>query len=209
MERAIVYYTDSRLDKDLDVAVRAQLLKAAGDIPIISVSQKPLDFGKNICVGEKPASYRSIYEQILVGLEQTQASIINLCEHDVFYDKSHFEFIPTYTDRIYFNLNRYYWKRGFETFGFTFGRRAPSQAVADRELFYDSVKKHINHGEVGPHINVRLENWWSFYPNIDIRHDNNFSQGKVLTTYLSGATTGPKSVPGWGTTDEFSKAVKY
>ena len=48
MQKYVVYYTDNKLEESLDVAVRAQLESACGDIPIISVSQIPMDFGKNM-----------------------------------------------------------------------------------------------------------------------------------------------------------------
>ncbi len=90
--RVIVYYTDSKLDLALANAVRKQIKKASGDaIPIVSVSQEPLRFGQNIAVGEKPHEYRSMYEQLLVGLEAAPPeSIVYLCEHDVFYHPSPF-----------------------------------------------------------------------------------------------------------------------
>ena len=67
--KQIVYYTDSRLERELDERVRENILRVANGIPIISVSQKPLDFGTNICVGIKPRCYLSLYEQLLTGLE--------------------------------------------------------------------------------------------------------------------------------------------
>jgi len=54
--RVIIYYTDSKLDPRLANAVRKRIAKYIGPIPIISVSQEPLKFGQNICVGEKPGS---------------------------------------------------------------------------------------------------------------------------------------------------------
>jgi len=84
--RVIVYYTDSKLDPGLAKAVRSQLKKVCGPIPIISVSQEPLKFGQNICVGEKPRSAQSMFEQMLVGLNAAPPeSIVYLCEHDIFY----------------------------------------------------------------------------------------------------------------------------
>jgi hypothetical protein len=209
MERSIVYYTDSKLDKDLDTAVRTQLLIAAGDIPIISVSQKPLNFGKNICVGEKPASYRSIYEQVLVGLEAAEGRIVNLCEHDVFYDSSHFEFIPLEPDGIYFNLNRYFWSRGLDIFRMAGGKRALSQAIAHRDILINNVKRHIYTSDVGPHMRCvlnrrKIKNWTSTYPNIDMVHDKNFTE-----KFRGKNGSGYYTVAGWGKTDEFSKMVGY
>ena len=117
MKKAIVYFTDSRLEEELDKAVRKQILEASRGIPIISVSQKPIDFGKNICVGFKPRCYLSLYEQLFIGIKAVpKGSVVYTCEHDVFYNHSHFEFMPPLKDRIYYNLNRFYWKRNEKFF---------------------------------------------------------------------------------------------
>jgi len=210
MKRAIVYYTDSRLDPELDCAVRKQLIKAANGIPIISVSQKPLDLGKNICIGDKPRCYRSLYEQLLIGLEEADpGSMITLVEHDVFYDLSHFRFYAPDSEHVYFNLNRYAWCPGFDTFGIMVGYRALSQAVADRELLLNNVTAHIaraNGDEVGPHMCGTLKNWISPRPTVDIRHGNNFTEPGP---YESEGAKGLYKIPFWGTPAEFSEKVGY
>ncbi|CAN8142616.1 hypothetical protein THIOSC15_490001 [uncultured Thiomicrorhabdus sp.] len=111
-KRTIVYYTDNRLEEELNTAVQKQILKASNygiDVPIISVSQKGINtenntqdykFGHNITVGYKPRCYLSLYEQLLEGLKAADDdSIIYLCEHDVFYHPSHFNFIPPRQDK--------------------------------------------------------------------------------------------------------------
>ena len=41
--------------------------ESAGDTPIISVSQKPMDLGNNICVGDVERSSQNGYMQLLIG----------------------------------------------------------------------------------------------------------------------------------------------
>jgi hypothetical protein len=217
MKRAVVYYTDSILEPDLDEAVRAQITKAANGIPIISVSQKPLDFGKNICVGEKPRCYRSLYEQLLLGVEEAEeGSIVYLCEHDVFYHPSYFEFVPPEREHVYFNYNRFYWSFGWGSFCMPAGRRALSQAVAYREVFIDNVTEHLilaGTGDAEPHMPGTGTNWFSKCPNIDIRHKRNFTGDQPTPPEGMEACLRKGyalySVLGWGTADEFTKAVKY
>ena len=113
--RVIVYYTDSKLEPKLATQVRKRLKKMVGPIPIISVSQDPLRFGKNIVVGDKPRCQQSMLEQILVGLQAApEGSIVYLCEHDIFYHPSHFALLPKEGDvkHAYFNTNRYHWRLG-------------------------------------------------------------------------------------------------
>ena len=53
MNKTIIYYTSNREDERFESRVRANLLKVCGNLPIISVSQKPIyGFGFNIPVGD-------------------------------------------------------------------------------------------------------------------------------------------------------------
>lgn len=210
MKKVIVYFTDSRLEEELDGAVRKQILKAANGIPIISVSQKPLDFGTNICVGIKPRCYLSLYEQLLTGIEATDKdSIIFTCEHDVFYHPSHFEFTPPRKEKIYYNLNRFYWTRNQEFFLSTVGKRALSQGVGHREVFLAHAKEQVTSRKIGaasPCLGP-FKNFESKYPNIDVRHGSNFSVfGEFDESHRSRRIL---SVDHWGTPRRFQERVRY
>ena len=209
MKKTIVYFTDSRLEEELDYAVRKQLLKAAKGIPIISVTQKPVDFGKNICVGFKPRCYLSLYEQLLIGLRAAdEDSIIYLCEHDVFYHPGYFDYVPALKDKIYYNLHRYYAMRNKNHFLKSVGKRALSQAVAYREVLIEHAMRQIHNRRlnvpspcVGPFLNYDAE-----FANIDMRHGGNF------TTFCNfdNPEKDPRlfsSVDYWGTPDEFKSRV--
>lgn len=66
----VVYYTSNWLDTQNPYFLentKKQLLTAIGDLPLISVSQKPIAFGTNICVGEIGRSHLNLYRQILAG----------------------------------------------------------------------------------------------------------------------------------------------
>lgn len=210
MKKVIVYFTDSRLEESLEKAVREQILKAANGIPIISVSQKPLDFGKNICVGIRPRNYLGLYRQLLTGIKATEKdSIVFTCEHDVFYHPSHFEFTPPRNDKIYYNLNRLYWMRNKDFYISTIGKRALSQGVAHRNVFLAHAKEQVITREIGgaaPCLGPFM-NFDSKCPNIDIRHGGNFSIFGVFDkSHLSRRIS---SVDHWGTPRRFQEKVGY
>jgi len=48
----IVYYTANYINKWFADQTKKTLLEAISGLPLISVSQKPMDFGENICVGD-------------------------------------------------------------------------------------------------------------------------------------------------------------
>jgi len=211
--RVIVYYTDNKIERILGKQVRKQIDRVCGKIPIISVSQEATKFGKNICVGEKPREYRSIYEQILAGVEAAPpGSIIYLCEHDVFYHSSHFAFLPTSKRMMFFNRNRFYWKMGMSSFFRARGKMALSQSVTYREYLIKHCKSRLDKWDQGIEHKMKVANkgFESERPNVDIRHDKNFTpHGSYKKQYMSGRKTGVVNLPGWGRAKHFQSITGY
>ena len=213
MKRTIVYYTDHHIDETLAARCRKLLSVAATNIPIISVSQKPLNFGKNICVGVKPRSNHSIYEQIMAGLEQVEpGSVVYLAEHDVVYQPSHFVHIPEVKDRLDYNQNRYYWAPGQIEYMKAKGKWALSQLVAYREFLVEKVKESLAvEKPTSEMYRCRTHKFESERPNIDIRHGKNFSQdGKWKKAYYNGtAKDTTPNVGYWGSPPHFLKKLGW
>ena len=90
----VVFYTANHIDESFASRVRERLLKAVGDLPLISVSQKPMDFGYNICVGDIGRSHLNIYRQALMGARNATTKYVAFCEDDVLYSPEHFHHIP-------------------------------------------------------------------------------------------------------------------
>lgn len=90
----VLYYTSSREDPIFEQKIIENLLGACGDLPIVSVSQKPLNLGKNICVGNVGLSYLNEWRQILIGAKEVQTPYIIFAESDFLYPKEYFNFIP-------------------------------------------------------------------------------------------------------------------
>ena len=211
--RTIVYYTDGHIDEGLSRAVRKNLKKVAGPIPIISVSQKPLNFGKNICVGMKERSNRSIYEQILAGLEAAEpGSVIYLCEHDIAYSPSHFAHVPEMKDRLDYNQNRYYWAPGQSEYLPARGQWALSQLIAYREFLIEKVKESLAVEQPTSEMyRCRTHKFESERPNVDIRHGMNFSRdGRWKKEYYAGISKlTVKNIGHWGSPAHFSSKLGW
>lgn len=94
----IIYYTDNSLDEKIASLCRDHLIVAAQGKPIISISQKPIKLGENICIGEIGRSHLSMYSQILAGVEKAQTKYVALVEHDCLYSPEHFNWIPPRDD---------------------------------------------------------------------------------------------------------------
>jgi hypothetical protein len=104
VEVTVLYYTGNHEDGTFESNIIANLVKNCGDLPIVSVSQKPLKLGRNICVGEKPYSYTSEFMQIRIGLESITTPYVLTAESDFLYPPEYFQFTPTIAGKCH----RYY-----------------------------------------------------------------------------------------------------
>lgn len=173
--KTIIYLTDNSLDEKLATRCRELLVKEAGDTPIISVSQKPIDLGTNICVGEIGRSWMSLYKQQLAGLKAAKTKYISIAEHDCLYTSEHFKWIPPKDDVFYYNQNCWFVQWGGNhpelngMYSNYWGDRfALSQLVCSRDLLIASIEERMylfenglksikNAGEPGVAKNTDME----------------------------------------------------
>jgi hypothetical protein len=90
----ILYYSSSHEKPEFERKIIENLQEACGDLPIVSVSQKPLDLGKNICVGDVGLSYLNEWRQMFIGAKEVQTPYIVFAESDHLYPKEYFSFVP-------------------------------------------------------------------------------------------------------------------
>ncbi len=106
-ELTLLYYTANLISDFFANNVRNHLLESSGGkIPIISVSHKPIDFGKNICMNGSEPSIYNIYRQVFIGAQKVQTKYIACCEDDTLYVPEHFEHRPP-DDTFSYNNNRW------------------------------------------------------------------------------------------------------
>ena len=102
----IIYYSANTISDEFYQKTKGALLKAAGNIPIISVSHKPMDLGKNICVGDIGASNINIYKQLLIGAKEATTEYIATAEDDTLYSESHYAHRPS-EGMFGYNMNKW------------------------------------------------------------------------------------------------------
>ena len=107
MNATILYYTSNKEDPEFEKKVIDNLLKVCGNLPIISISQKPMSLGKNICVGDVGVSGFNMFRQVQIGLEEAKTKFIVSAEADCLYPPDYFQFIPERKDVCYRNSNLY------------------------------------------------------------------------------------------------------
>lgn len=189
--KGIIYYTDNKVNMRLGHKCRKQILKAG--LPIVSVSHKPMDFGENY-VYKGPSGYLAYHEQILLALEKSTADIVYFCEHDVLYDRSHFDFTPPKKDVYYYDFN--FWRvRASDRFAIHYDTHQVNLICAYRELllshYREKVKRIKESGfnmRMGfePGCNRRKEKiddfkaeaYFADKPSLDIRHETNLTRSR-------------------------------
>jgi len=103
----IIYYTANRIAEPFAQKIRQHLHQLLdGRIPVISVSQEPIPFGQNICLGQLGHSAWLCYHQILVGAKAARTPFIACAEDDSLYTWEHFQIRP-FENVFYYNKNRW------------------------------------------------------------------------------------------------------
>jgi len=202
--KGIIYYTENRIREPIFSTVQKYILESS--LPIVSVSLKPTDFGKNIVV-EGQRSYPTMVKQIVTALENSTTEYVFFCEDDVLYPKSHFDFNPTRDDIFYYNKNVWRWYFNSNE-AIRYERMLPLSCIcANRNLILDHYKMRerkikewgldkmrsreprwarlwgyepgTKKKKRGGLTNDDFETWSSEEPVIDIRHPKTFSRPKI------------------------------
>lgn len=176
--KTILYLTDNSLDESLAQRVREILLLEARDIPIVSVSQKPIDLGTNACVGEIGRSWTSLYRQILAGINAIETPYIGIAEHDCLYTHEHLAWIPPRDDVFYYNHNcrLVEWGGNHPELNGMYSswpkRYALSQLVCHKDLLKGATEEILSLIERGLMIKKGMH--WYGEPGIGVAANNDF-----------------------------------
>jgi len=203
MNTTIIYYTANVEDESFEQKIRENILKQT-DLPIISVSRKSIDFGKNICIGEQPVCYSNSWKQLLIGLKEAKTDFCIAAEADVLYPPEYFTFTPDSKHKVfrYTNVLVYFvgknglWRKSWSEGAQICGRKywiSKLEAALDEgwEPMTNSLKvvKNI--------FNTRdTYSWTGKNPVVTFKT----RQGINYKTGFRGG--GVKEVPYWGTTKE-------
>jgi hypothetical protein len=100
----IVFYTSNQEKENFQTYILTSLIidSESMNIPLITVSQKPLKNCKNICVGDIGVSTQSILKQMLIGCEQSKTPFVTFAEADTLYPPDYFCYPAE-------DINKRYW----------------------------------------------------------------------------------------------------
>lgn len=140
-DRTIIYYTSNREEVSFEKKIRKRLLENSGGLPIISVSQKPIKLGANICIGVHKPTNVLLYYQVLQGLKAAKTPFVISAEADFLYPPEYFTFVPPKIDAIYRYGNiRLMWK---DKWGFFRKKYSEGAQIAGREHLISIIEKAL------------------------------------------------------------------
>lgn len=148
LDLTIIFYTSNYLQTENLVFwnnVLDNLKKAAGDHPIISVSQKPMDLGENICLGDIGRSHRNIYHQILEGCKAAKTAYVAMAEDDILYSYEHFHtYVPKHNVFAYDmqKLSLFTWTKP-PMYSFRTKRMVVNHLIAKRDMLIEAMEERF------------------------------------------------------------------
>jgi hypothetical protein len=213
--KCLLFYTCGSHDPLLEAAAKANLLRGRNGHELGCVALQRTDFGDWTVVLNREKSGTTMHYQIVAGLERSRADYVFLCESDVMYSASHFEFVPPRDDTIYYNTNVWRIRYSDGHAVRTANLQQVSGICANRELLLAHYRKRIafieasggvfdtkrmayEPGTRGKFGDERIANWESAYPNLDIT-----GHGNTLTTphFSVESFRNKKFAEGWQETD--------
>lgn len=213
----IIYYSSNREDENFEKRVRENILNSNKlNLPIISVSHKPIDFGKNICIGDVGASGFNMFRQVQIACLEATTDFVISAESDCLYPPDYFEFRPKELDKCYRNNNLYVMpdKRSFY---FKKSEGATHAQIVGRKFYLDTLTKLF---KGAPQWSVEEKN----FPKERLKKEDVFDEilywenknpvvqiktHKGMRYYTHSDRTPIPSLPFWGDGEKIRKYYLY
>ena len=203
----ILYYSSCQEDPNFENRIIENLLKVKGDLPIISITQKPMELGYNICVGDVGVSGFNMFRQVQIGLKEVKTEFVISAEADCLYPEDYFIYRPPTNDKCYRNSNLYVMPDHRDYF-FHKGGGATHAQIIGKEFYLDRLN-YLFKG--APEWSVTEKNFpkerykrQDIFEESDIiryRTENPVFQVKThrgMRCYTSSDRTPILSIPYWG-----------
>ncbi len=229
MKKACVLYTSNTVRPAIWDACQRQLRLCleAHDLPIVTVSQKPVEpvvAGARNMIFRGKRSFESMFRQTLDGLENVDAEIVYLLEDDLLYHPSHFAFTPD-DDGFWYDQNEWHVDADSDRAVY-FLHDDPSMLVARREVLLDHYRRVIGQiNETGysstwgfsppkglpPAVRKGfVRHYYGDVPTLDIRHPDTQTRSQWTPADFRSPRAykgwqAEDSVPGWGKVAEIRR----
>lgn len=207
----VVYYTANQNNDIFEDNIRRELIKNSGGLQIISVSQKPIDLGTNICVGTNVGiSGHNVFRQMQLGAIEAKTKYVIMAEADELYPEEYFKMKPEKEDLFtaYMPLWVLFAQRGKRRVFAPKPRGSESTMATGRDFIIQCIDKILQgrsiwspNGEPGnqfPHLWLMGKHVYHYgiIPAVSVKTDTQLHR---KTPHLSPYT---KDIPYWGNADE-------
>lgn len=214
MEITVLYYTSNRENEFFENKVMETIMQNKGDLPLVSVSQKPMNFGHNICVGIQDSCYHNEFRQIQIGLMAVKTPYVIIAEADTLYPPDYFVFRPQVRGRAYMYDNVWVHYTQFNGIPkFWFKKNSDCAQIVDRDVWLEKINKALNltpqwtSKENGTISNVQHradgEYMWNGNPVITFKTVN----GVKFNTATKKGIPPRYNLPYWGNAKELRKKM--
>lgn len=141
MKATIIYCSSNKEFPKFEQKITDNILMHCGQIPIVSVTQKPTNFGKNICVGDSiGVSGFNFFRQTLIACKRAKTEYVICCEADTLYAPDYFTFVPPRLDVPYRNKNTYVMGQHRNYF-YHKPESATHAQIVGRQFYIDTLEK--------------------------------------------------------------------
>lgn len=212
----IIYYSSNKEKPEFEQRIRDNILKVCGDLPIISVTQKPVNFGNNICVGDVGVSGFNLFRQVLIACKTAKTKFVASIEADCLYPPDYFQFRPQRDDMCFRDENLYILVKNEDYFQKKPWGSVCAQVVG-REFYIETLERLFGDA---PDWNIEEANFpkeRSGHKQYDIFwHDKvllyktenpivSIKTGRGLRSYTPMQSEKYYNIPYWGDGQEFVK----
>lgn len=211
----VLYYTSNTEEEPFASRIREYILKYKGDLPLISVSQKPLkDFGINICVGEHDNCYYNLFRQIQIGLQAVKTPFVLHAEADFLYPPEYFTFVPPKLVPYKYDNVWIHYTNPNSSPRFHFKRHSEGAGIYPTQLWLDRLNHFFKDKEMWSKKTVPLfshhipfkDNFdyiWNGRPAISFKTNNGVSK----YTGLYKGVNSTRRLPFWGKASKVRKGM--
>lgn len=204
----VIYYTSNREKEDFESKIRKNLLKVIGDLPLISVSQKPIDFGTNICVGDIGTSDHNIYRQMQTGCLKATTKFVCTAEADCLYPPTgYFDYKPPDETAAYHYINVWILYKGSHIFK----KKAFSLCAlfSNREYLLSRLKRSLGRREqwsaIKPHpLFHKYRGWTPFTNKLPVI---NIKTRQGMRWFTGTEKIEKPELPYWGSAEKLEKEL--
>ena len=196
----VVYITSNRENEYFESKIIETMKESINGLPVVSVSQKPINFGKNICLGDIGAKEENILKQLIIGAREADTKFVTIGESDFLYPKEFFEFVPPRNDTFYYPDHVYIMWMHHSRF---FRKRIREMlSVTNRKYFIETLETILD-GFDGGHISkkikdiVKQDTFWTDIPLVTFKTRAGLHWKSPFSRHNS-----KKELPYWGTADQ-------